>query len=60
MTGFLSSLGGVCLQRRSPSRLGQSNAASGLASATSNQTEQRKMNSLCNSNQDLQYCPVTQ
>lgn len=51
MTGFLCALGGVCLQRKSPSK---SIAASLLIDST-------RKGSVLNSGQDsLQYCPVTQ
>lgn len=49
MTGFLCALGGVCLQRKSPTRpvpIGQS--------------DPRKCSGLANASQDVQYCPVTQ
>ncbi|XP_037071704.1 neurofibromin-like [Pollicipes pollicipes] len=51
MTGFLCSLGGVCLPRpaasRSPTNCNLSDAA-------------KKYNALSGSSQDVQYCPVTQ
>ena len=51
MTGFLCSLGGVCLPRptasRSPANCNLSDAA-------------KKYNALSGSSQDVQYCPVTQ
>jgi len=52
MTGFLCALGGVCLQRKSPSR-----PSSGLGLLPVPSLEPRK---LANSSQDVQYCPVTQ
>ncbi|XP_049859509.1 neurofibromin isoform X2 [Schistocerca gregaria] len=53
MTGFLCALGGVCLQRKSPSR-----PSLGIGLLATNM-EPRKCN-LTNTNQDVQYCPVTQ
>ncbi|XP_058804864.1 neurofibromin [Phymastichus coffea] len=64
MTGFLCALGGVCLQRRSPSR-----PVSGLSlnpepkksSAKGQQQQLQQDNlSLSNTSQEVQYCPVTQ
>ncbi|XP_023718195.1 neurofibromin isoform X4 [Cryptotermes secundus] len=52
MTGFLCALGGVCLQRKSPSR-----PSAGLGLLPVPSLELRK---LANSSQDVQYCPVTQ
>ncbi|XP_069683037.1 neurofibromin isoform X4 [Periplaneta americana] len=52
MTGFLCALGGVCLQRKSPSR-----PSLGLGLLPVPSLEPRK---LANSSQDVQYCPVTQ
>ncbi|XP_021921694.1 neurofibromin isoform X3 [Zootermopsis nevadensis] len=52
MTGFLCALGGVCLQRKSPSR-----PSAGLGLLPVPSLESRK---LANSSQDVQYCPVTQ
>jgi neurofibromin 1 len=52
MTGFLCALGGVCLQRKSPSR-----PPAGLGLFPVPSLEPRK---LANSSQDVQYCPVTQ
>ncbi|XP_066962551.1 neurofibromin isoform X3 [Macrobrachium rosenbergii] len=51
MTGFLCALGGVCLLGKSPSR---SSGGSNLAG------DIRKPAVLPNTNQDMQYCPVTQ
>lgn len=55
MTGFLCALGGVCLQRKSPTK-------QGTTFGVSNQNvEFRKCSSvLAGSSQDVQYCPVTQ
>ncbi|XP_023719668.1 neurofibromin isoform X2 [Cryptotermes secundus] len=52
MTGFLCALGGVCLQRKSPSR-----PSAGLGLLPMPCLESHK---LANSSQDVQYCPVTQ
>ncbi|KAF5281228.1 hypothetical protein FQR65_LT14821 [Abscondita terminalis] len=67
MTGFLCALGGVCLQRKSPSRptlsaSSHSNlSCSTISSMSSGFTESRKSSVLTNSNQEQrQYCPVTQ
>ncbi|KAK4871818.1 hypothetical protein RN001_015942 [Aquatica leii] len=67
MTGFLCALGGVCLQRKSPSRptLSASShsslSCSTISSMSSGFTESRKSSVLTNSNQEQrQYCPVTQ
>nr|CAD7452027.1 unnamed protein product [Timema tahoe] len=57
MTGFLSALGGVCLQRKSPSRPG---LGLGLCPTLVSTLDMRKCNVLTNSSQDVQYCPVTQ
>lgn len=59
MTGFLCALGGVCLQRRSPSRpYGvfpfNPEHKRGLTK------QQDSVSGLTNSNQEAQYCPVTQ
>ncbi|XP_068081132.1 neurofibromin [Anabrus simplex] len=54
MTGFLCALGGVCLQRKSPSR-----PSMGIGLPPVPSLEPRKCN-LSNSSQDVQYCPVTQ
>ena len=51
MTGFLCSLGGVCLPRPTTSR---SQASCNLSDAA------KKYNALSGSSQDVQYCPVTQ
>ncbi|XP_046596266.1 neurofibromin isoform X2 [Neodiprion lecontei] len=51
MTGFLCAMGGVCLQRRSPSRP--------VSSLVSNSETKRSI-TLANPNQEVQYCPVTQ
>ncbi|CAG2057365.1 unnamed protein product, partial [Timema podura] len=56
MTGFLSALGGVCLQRKSPSRPG---LGLGLCPTLVSTLDMRKCNVLTNSSQDVQYCPVT-
>ncbi|KAK7864725.1 hypothetical protein R5R35_013611 [Gryllus longicercus] len=55
MTGFLCALGGVLLQRKSPSRPTLSLGLPPLPSV-----EPRKSNALASSSQDVQYCPVTQ
>ncbi|XP_050704859.1 neurofibromin-like [Eriocheir sinensis] len=52
MTGFLCALGGVCLLGKSPSR------AQGGAGALMGDV--RKPAALPNTNQEMQYCPVTQ
>ncbi|XP_063221252.1 neurofibromin isoform X4 [Bacillus rossius redtenbacheri] len=55
MTGFLCALGGVCLQRKSPSR-----PATMLGPSSVSTLDMRKSAMLSNSSQDVQYCPVTQ
>lgn len=67
MTGFLCALGGVCLQRKSPSRptLPISSHASlssiTISSMGSCLSDSRKSSVLTNNNQEQrQYCPVTQ
>ncbi|XP_025987354.2 neurofibromin isoform X2 [Solenopsis invicta] len=59
MTGFLCALGGVCLQRRSPNR-----PLYGVFPFNSDKKgltkQQDSISSLTNSNQDTQYCSVTQ
>ena len=59
MTGFLCALGGVCLQRKSPSRL-----ASGLPMNAELKRSSAKLQDsfslLTNPSQEVQYCPVTQ
>ena len=59
MTGFLCALGGVCLQRRSPSR-----PLSGMHSnpepKRSSTKFQDSVSCLTNPSQEVQYCPVTQ
>ncbi|KAK7086666.1 Neurofibromin 1 [Halocaridina rubra] len=52
MTGFLCALGGVCLLGKSPSR------PPGIISSLA--VDIRKPAVLPNTNQDMQYCPVTQ
>lgn len=52
MTGFLCALGGVCLQRKSPSK---PSAGLGLLPVPSLESQK-----LASSSQDVQYCPVTQ
>lgn len=73
MTGFLCALGGVCLQRKSPSRpptamtthttshssLSTMSSTPSLSSASLSQ-DSRKSSVLPNNSQDVQYCPVTQ
>lgn len=55
MTGFLCALGGVCLQRKSPTK-----QVTNVGVASQN-VEFRKCSSvLAGSSQDVQYCPVTQ
>lgn len=53
MTGFLCALGGVCLQRKSPSA--KPNIAASLLLDTN-----RKGSMLSSAQDSLQYCPVTQ
>jgi neurofibromin 1 len=53
MTGFLCALGGVCLQRKSPSA--KSNIAASLLLDST-----RKGSMLSSAQDSLQYCPVTQ
>ncbi|XP_044742019.1 neurofibromin [Chrysoperla carnea] len=80
MTGFLCALGGVCLQRKSPSRptlstashsslscivsmmasSGGGNSSSSICSLSDRTSLGAKSNTLVNSSQDVQYCPVTQ
>lgn len=48
MTGFLCALGGVCLQRKSPSK------------PPTCTIDPRKPSVLPNTSQEVQYCPVTQ
>lgn len=68
MTGFLCALGGVCLQRKSPSRPTLSASShSSLSTSTissigcSTSSESRKSSVLTGSGQEQrQYCPVTQ
>lgn len=68
MTGFLCALGGVCLQRKSPSRPTLSasshsslSSCSGIGSMASSLVESRKCSVLTGTNQEQrQYCPVTQ
>ncbi|RZF46611.1 hypothetical protein LSTR_LSTR002943 [Laodelphax striatellus] len=48
MTGFLCALGGVCLQRKSPSK------------PPTGTVDPRKSSVLPNTSQEVQYCPVTQ
>ncbi|XP_012282166.1 neurofibromin isoform X3 [Orussus abietinus] len=58
MTGFLCSLGGVCLQRRSSGR-----PISGTLTNPEPKKSSTKQDSpacLTNPSQDVQYCPVTQ
>ncbi|XP_033220846.1 neurofibromin isoform X1 [Belonocnema kinseyi] len=58
MTGFLCALGGVCLQRKSPSR-----PLSGMPSNPEPKRSSTKLDSvscLTNPSQEVQYCPVTQ
>lgn len=59
MTGFLCSLGGVCLQRKSPCR-----SMSGMPShpepKKGSAKQQEATSSLSNPSQEVQYCPVTQ
>ncbi|XP_042235752.1 neurofibromin-like isoform X1 [Homarus americanus] len=52
MTGFLCALGGVCLLGKSPSR------PQGVSPSLT--VDVRKPAVLPNTNQDMQYCPVTQ
>lgn len=69
MTGFLCALGGVCLQRKSPSRptvstSSHSNLATPTVSsiASSAIPESRKPSSILpgSGQEQRQYCPVTQ
>lgn len=69
MTGFLCALGGVCLQRKSPSRPNLSASShSSLSSITISSmssvcslTDSRKSSVLTSTSQEQrQYCPVTQ
>lgn len=67
MTGFLCALGGVCLQRKSPSRptLSASTHASlssvTISSMASCLSDSRKSSVLPSGGQEQrQYCPVTQ
>ncbi|XP_014223009.1 neurofibromin isoform X2 [Trichogramma pretiosum] len=57
MTGFLCALGGVCLQRTSPTRP-LSNLS--LTPDSKKGSKLDTISTISNSNQDLQYCPVTQ
>ncbi|XP_065165550.1 neurofibromin isoform X2 [Atheta coriaria] len=69
MTGFLCALGGVCLQRKSPSRptlTGSSHSSSSITisslSSVSSLSDSRKSSSVLTSSsqEQRQYCPVTQ
>lgn len=70
MTGFLCALGGVCLQRRSPSRplSGPPPNPEPKKGSTKQQQQQQQqqiqqqdnVSCLSNSSQEVQYCPVTQ
>lgn len=68
MTGFLCALGGVCLQRRSPSRplsglpLPEPKKGSTKQYQQQQQQHQQQDNVSClsSSSQEVQYCPVTQ
>ncbi|KAF5294854.1 hypothetical protein FQA39_LY00338 [Lamprigera yunnana] len=67
MTGFLCALGGVCFQRKSPSRptltaSSHSNlSCTTISTLSSNFSESRKSTVLTNTTQEQrQYCPVTQ
>ncbi|XP_067128062.1 neurofibromin isoform X2 [Centruroides vittatus] len=60
MTGFLCAMGGVCLQKKSPSsRIRPSLYHMYGMSCSSLSLDCRKGNML-SANQDMQYCPVTQ
>lgn len=64
MTGFLCALGGVCLQRRSPSRplsgLPLPEPKKGSTKQQQQFQQQDNVSCLSNSSQEVQYCPVTQ
>ncbi|CAD6227786.1 GSCOCG00006244001-RA-CDS [Cotesia congregata] len=59
MTGFLCALGGVCLQRKSPSRPMSSGMLPNPEPKKSS-TKQIEAACLANPTQEVQYCPVTQ
>lgn len=59
MTGFLCALGGVCLQRRSPSRPPCS-VPFNIEPKKSLAKQQELGTSLTNASQEMQYCSVTQ
>ncbi|XP_057319291.1 neurofibromin [Microplitis mediator] len=59
MTGFLCALGGVCLQRKSPSRPMSSGMLPNPEPKKSS-TKQLEAACLANPTQEVQYCPVTQ
>ncbi|XP_024879797.1 neurofibromin isoform X3 [Temnothorax curvispinosus] len=60
MTGFLCALGGVCLQRRSPSRPPYDVFPFNPEHKRGLTKQQDSVLGLTNSNQEAQYCPVTQ
>lgn len=60
MTGFLCALGGVCLQRRSPSRPPYGVFPFNLEHKRGLTKQQDSVSGLTSSNQEAQYCPVTQ
>lgn len=55
MTGFLCALGGVCLQRKSPTK-----PTTSIGVSPQNLEIRKCSNVLAGSSQDVQYCPVTQ
>ncbi|KAK0170129.1 hypothetical protein PV328_010729 [Microctonus aethiopoides] len=61
MTGFLCALGGVCLQRKSPSRpISSTSILSNTESKKSSTKQQLDAYCIGNSTQDIQYGSVTQ
>lgn len=60
MTGFLCALGGVCLQRRSPSRPLYGVLPFNPEPKKSSAKQQEASSGLTNPSQELQYCTVTQ